>query len=127
MTTARVFAALGFATTVWSCGEEPTACILLPKFAVVAEVFDASTGAPNAFEATLILTDGTFVDSVRGTYNGPDRFAATRLGAATERPGTYSVTVRKPGYRDWMRSQVVVRSESCGVETRTFRVDLARA
>ncbi len=94
-------AILGATSLLLSCDDGPTVCTTIGEFALVAEVFDATTGAPNAFEATLVVQDGQYIDSTRGFYSGPVVSAASRLGAAEERPGTYTVTVRKAGYIDW--------------------------
>ncbi len=110
-----------------SCDDGATVCTTIGEFAIVAEVFDATTGAPNAFEATLVVQDGQYVDSARGFYDGPVQSAAARLAAAEERPGTYTVAVRKAGHIDWQRRNVVVRQGRCHVETQILRVDLTRA
>lgn len=121
------FAVIGATSLLVSCDDGPTVCTTIGEFAIVAEVFDATTGAPNAFEATLVVQDGQYVDSARGFYDGPVQSAAARLAAAEERPGTYTVAVRKAGHIDWQRRNVVVRQGRCHVETQILRVDLTRA
>lgn len=37
------------------------------------------------------------------------------LMSAGERPGTYTVTVSKPGFRDWQRAGIVVTADECHV------------
>ena len=52
----------------------------------------------------------------------PDSLA---LSAAHERPGTYTVTVSKPGYRDFTQSNIVVGADVCHVITVQITARLA--
>lgn len=79
-------------------------------------VQDSSTGAPAASGAELIAQDGAWADTVRFPPNRPE-YDALRLASAGERPGTYTVTVRKAGFRDWQRSGIVVTADECHVHT----------
>jgi hypothetical protein len=76
------------------------------EFAVHVEVRDAATGAPAAEGATLIIREGEYVDSMRGSVDLPP---PPVLSAGLEREGTYHVVVRKSGYEDWIRENVQVR------------------
>jgi hypothetical protein len=49
------------------------------------------------------------------------------LFGALERPGTYTVTVDKPGYQQWKQERVRVRDGSCHVQTVTLQANLVRA
>jgi hypothetical protein len=62
---------------------------------------------------TLIVQDGAYADTT-----------PLLMGAAPDRPGTYTVVVRLPGYREWRRSRVHVPRRPCTVHTRFLRVVL---
>ena len=83
-------------------------------FGLVVAVQDSSTGAPAASGAQLIAQDGAWADTVGFPPNRPD-LDAQELVSAGERPGTYTVTVRKAGFRDWQRTGVVVTADECHV------------
>ncbi|MFN2382919.1 MAG: hypothetical protein ABR559_01490, partial [Gemmatimonadota bacterium] len=55
-----------------------------------------------------VAVEGAYADTLHA-------FSATSLGGAFERPGTYAVTVRKPGYREWRVTGVSVTSDACHV------------
>ena len=80
-------------------------------------VVDSVTSAPPA-SAVLIARSGAFVDSVGPAtphpvvQNGPP---VLLLFSAGERAGTYDLTVRAPGYRDWTRNGVNVTEDECHV------------
>jgi hypothetical protein len=82
-------------------------------------VLDAQTGAGIAAGATLILHSSACSDSVVGISN------SQVLSGCNDREGTYDVTVRKAGYREWTKSNVVVR-DTCSLETARFDVRLER-
>jgi hypothetical protein len=87
------------------------------RFGLNVTVVDSVTSAPPA-SAVLIARTGAVVDSVgpatpqQLVLNGPP---VLLLGAAGERPGTYDLTVRAPGYRDWTRNGVRVTADECHV------------
>ncbi len=90
------------------------ACTANFVFGLEVAVQDSSTGAPAASGAQLIAQDGAWADTVAFPSNRPD-LDAQPLVSAGERPGTYTVTVRKAGFRDWQRSGVVVTADECHV------------
>ena len=94
---------------------DPVVCTTEYVYGLNVQVQDSLTGAWIASGATLIVREGTFVDSVTAPGNRPqeDQFP---LLAAGERPGTYDVLVRREGYRPWSRSDIRVRSGTCHVE-----------
>ncbi len=95
-------AALSLGTAACACTDEGS-------FAVNVRVVDAATGASRADGATLVVREGAYADSMTGGPGSPPV-----LAAAPEREGTYEVTVRRAGYRDWTRSGVRVgRGGSC--------------
>lgn len=85
-------------------------------FGLSVAVQDSTTGAPAASGAELIARDGAYADTAGFPPGRPD-LDAQPLVSAGERPGTYTVTVRKPGFVDWVRSGVVVTADECHVHT----------
>src|SRR5918993_476422 len=96
------------------------ACTTDFRFGLAVHVKDSSTGAWAASGARLLTyLQSTPVDT--GTSFGtayppgrPDLDSMPLVGAG-ERPGTYRVIVRKPGYIDWVRTGVRVTSDECHV------------
>jgi hypothetical protein len=84
--------------------------------AVDVQVVDSVSGAMAASGAQLVARDGVFADSMSYPANRAD-LEAFSLHAAGERAGTYAVTLRKSGYRDWTRANVQVAKDACHVTT----------
>lgn len=84
-----------------------------PGPAIRVIVLHADTNEP-IDDALAIAEDGAFVDSARSGvhYDGQPRPAAL----ATERPGTYEVTVEKEGFSTWKRSGVEITEGLCGAK-----------
>ena len=91
-------------------------CTLEAVWGIEVTVQDSVTGAPSASGAQLIVRDGAYADTVMVSGNSadPDREV---LRAAGERPGLYTVTVRKAGFLPWERTSVVVTADECHVRT----------
>lgn len=70
------------------------------------ELEDARSGAP------LTADDATGVVSAGGRRWTADR-QGSRLLVTLDRPGSYDVTVTKPGYATWRRAGVVVDARHC--------------
>lgn len=113
-----------FGAFVFGGCDDPVVCAGTAQFAIVVHVRDASTGAPAALGATLVVRDGVYADSATGTYSGPVEPFATLLEAAQDRPGTYDVSVRKAAYQTWTRQGVRVEESSCEVQPARFDVNL---
>jgi hypothetical protein len=88
-------------------------------------VEDSLTGAPSASGAQLIAQDGAYADTVSYAPNRPD-LDAQPLRSAGERPGTYTVSVRKPGFFEWVRSGIVVTADECHVRPVALTARLQR-
>jgi hypothetical protein len=93
--------------------------------AVVVEVRDAVTGAPAAADARGIVRDGTYSDSLY-LYEFRDDVPLS-LAGADERPGTYTVTLEKPGYETWTVSAIRVNDSNCHVQTVFLTAELTTA
>lgn len=113
--------ALGFAAACkGTSSTDPVVCTLQYVYGVGVQVKDSVTLAPAAAGATLIVVDpGTgYRDSTSyAVGSGKDQWALT---AAGEHAGTYTLTVSKAGYRDWVRTNVVVTKDACHVQPVAF-------
>ena len=91
-------------------------------------VVDSTSLSPPS-SATLIARSGTFVDSLGPKEPFPINNRGTRvlmLWTAGERTGSYDVTVKSPGYRDWTRSGITVTANSCHVNEVSVTAKLQR-
>jgi hypothetical protein len=100
-------------------------CTLEAVAGLNVTVEDSLTGAPAASGAQLIAPDGAFADTVSFPPNRPD-LDPQPLPSAWERPGTYTVTVRKSGYVDWVRRGVLVTAGKCHVRAVALTARLQR-
>jgi hypothetical protein len=124
----------GFALSVLALG----ACDLVDSpqvfctdnfvYGLVVAVQDSLTGAPTASGAQLIARDGAYADTMAFPPNRPDLDDRTLTGAG-ERPGTYTATVSKAGFLDWVRSGIVVTEDQygCHVQPVSLTARLQRA
>lgn len=102
-----------FSLTAVACSD-PSTCNLSAAFGVNVLVQDSASGGFAASGARLLLRDGAYGDSMEVPSNRPDLDQASLFGAL-ERPGVYTVTVRKANYQDWMRTNVGVTAGGCHV------------
>ncbi len=98
-------------------------CPAVVEPAIVIEVRDAQTGAPEADSALGLLRDGDYVDTMRVT-GVTSEGAPLSLAGAMGRAGTYDVRIEKEGFRPWTRENVTVASGNCGPQTRRFTAEL---
>jgi hypothetical protein len=108
--------ATGAAYLLWNAiahpdGERTEQCAGNSIAAVaVRPIIDARTREeiPDEIESrgTLIVRDGAYMDTT-----------PLLMGAAPDRPGTYTIVARRPGYREWRRSRVHVPRRPCTVRT----------
>lgn len=95
--------------------------ILVPG--VHIEVREAGTGRPLGIGTKVEISDGRYKEEATSANAYMDRNPFFQ--GAFERPGTYTVTVRRQGYRDWTAKNVVVKGGQCHVTTVGLRADLA--
>ncbi len=100
-------------TVIFEHAEQP--CTLEYQYGLGVHVRDSITGELIASGARLIVRDGEYVDTVQAPANRPD-VDSLASPAAGERPGVYSLTVQKPGYREWRKSGVRVTADRCHVQ-----------
>ena len=104
-----LFAALGLALLTGACKSPLMACNLNLVYGLVIVVTDSSSGAPLGGVETIVeVRDGAYVDTL-------PPFGPNEYSGAGERPGTYSVTVQRSGYRVWRRDGIRVREDECHV------------
>jgi len=82
-------------------------CAGVGRFGVTVEVRDSVTGTR--------LLDSVRVTATDGVYQTQFAVVADSVfGGATDRFGTYSVTVERAGYVTWQRNSVRVDATRCG-------------
>ncbi len=95
------------------------ACTDELRSAIRVDVVDSVSGTPAAAGASVWLRSVAFADSVLV----PDTVRTATAQTWWEdkvTAGTYSVEVRKPGYRPWTRSHLRVEANRCHVTTFAF-------
>lgn len=90
------------------------ACTAIWAPGILVTITDSASGEPRAAEAVAVARARAFVDTLDPAVSIGD-VLISRQGAY-ERKGIYEVSVRAPGYRDWVRSGVIVRPGECHVQ-----------
>ncbi len=104
------------------CSWAPTVCTDEARSTLSVQVRDARTGEPAAVGARGSIREGAYTDSL--TVVSPSAMTAVNT---FERPGTYDVTVTKPGYRTWTAEDVRVTADACHVRSRSILAKLEPA
>lgn len=102
--TARFFTAIfAGAMPLIACGGSPVenTCANYALTGITLTVVDSTSLTTPPGTLSLIVTDAAYADTLTSAANGI-------FSAATERPGTYSLTLQVPGYHEWTKSPVVV-------------------
>jgi len=97
-----------------SPGSTSPVCTMEFRYGLSVYVKDSLTGAGIASGASLVARDGAFKDSVSHASDKPE-LNGFPLVTAGERAGTYQISVSKPGYLPWSRSNVRVTANECHV------------
>jgi hypothetical protein len=101
---------------VGACGSAPlVVCDAVAVTAIQLRVVDALTGTPTASQSSVIVVypaGGT--DTLRAGLTPSYDSAVFDIGV---NPGTYRLTLRKPGYGDWSNNAVVVGADGCRAVT----------
>ena len=107
---------------VLACGDsestadrsESCACVDTTRASIVVDVRDRITGQPAASGSLLTIREGAFVDTVRGEIFKPAPLPPTAfLNWFHQRPGTYDLTIEKPGYEVWTKCGVQLERDQC--------------
>ena len=112
---------LAFAVGANGCGQ---GCDAILKAGIALTIVDGVTGSPIEGEVTVIVTEGSYSETVNPPFFPPG--ARTAILAA-ERPGTYRVEVHAVGYLPWVMSSIRVSRDDCHVETVALTARLTRA
>lgn len=101
-----VSALLALMPLLAACGGDTSS-----TFGIMVKIRDARTGTPAWYDATMVTSDGSYADTIRGPLGTPPshRDSVMWFGAARDRPGTYTVTITHPEYQTWRREGVRVR------------------
>lgn len=96
---------------------DPVLCAdWIPSSAEVT-VLDSLSGANLTAGSTLVLRDAAgVVDSVSVAVP-PAPYTATSYGLGHGATGTFSLTVRHAGYREWVKGGITVKRGECGAQT----------
>ena len=125
----RYFRASVFLTVLVAAGcsgSTSPLCTAEFRFGLSVYVNDSVTNAPIASGASLVARDGSFADSVTFPSSRPD-LDALPLVSAGEREGTYQISVLKPGYLSWSRSNLLITRNECHVNPVRLTALLRRA
>ena len=89
-------------------------CTADPRYALSVTITDSISGRGSLSGATVVARDGSYADSVQF----PADPSSDRAGwyMVLNRPGLYTLSVRKSGYKDWTRNRIRVNSGYCGPE-----------
>jgi hypothetical protein len=106
-------AAFGLIITLSACTDR--VCTLLPAPTIQIAIQDSMSGAPAAYQSSLIAQASGSYDS---TSFGPPRADSLTLRyvqtASLTQSGDYTVRIRRAGYQLWQQSGVRVDVSSCG-------------
>ncbi len=99
------------------CHLDSFACTAHIQPGIIVTIIDSATGEPRAAQASGVAQVGSFTDSLRPYGYDGQPLAMISRHAADERPGTYTVTIHAPGYRDWQGPGLRVSPGECHVQT----------
>lgn len=109
---AVVFALAGLqGCSVASDPTEGIVCTANFAYGINVHVLDSLTNTSAATGAKLVARSGTFADSTTGSFGG----TGDTMVAAGEHAGTFTLTITKTGYKDWVKTGVVVTKDECHV------------
>ncbi len=105
-----------FTPLLAACKEAPLTCPKILAASISVTIRDSVTGAFAASGAMVIAYSTIYSDTAFVPVNRPD-LDAQPVSLAFGHSGPFLVTVDKAGYREWMKTDIVVRSDQCGLET----------
>lgn len=120
----RLLIVLCLAASACASQEAVTVCEYWVLPAVKVEITDVITGNTLTDRAVGQVREGAYSDSLQSCGSSPTD-SASRC-AAWERPGTYEVEVRHPGYEAWAARGVVATKGACHVNTVALKAKLVR-
>jgi len=102
------------ATACSSSAPTAVACSGGTAYGLAVTVQNAATGAPITDSASVVIKDGSYVESYNSLGAAGQPGSGT-IHAASERAGTYSITIRKPAFAAYDTTGVVVTKDACHV------------
>jgi len=103
--------------------DEAIVCSGLAEPAVRITVTDKESGLASALDATVIVTEGDYLEELTCSSNCDDE---NRFDLGLERAGTYQVTVNKEGFDSWIMNDVVAEQADCGPVTVSLQAELVK-
>ena len=103
--------------------ESPILCTTEYVYGIYVLIRDAETDEPAASDAAVTVRDEKYIEELNIMPSVGDSAPLCAYGAG-ERPGTYNITVEKPGYMKWERSGVAVTADECHVRRVTVNAYL---
>ena len=120
---------VGAALSLFGCGGDSVTemdqvvCTTELRPGIMISVLDNATGAAASCGAQALITGTGYSETVANPAVAGCSDTLLLSGAA-ERPGLYTVTVSKPGYRNAVFADVAVASDVCHVVTVTLTARL---
>jgi hypothetical protein len=99
-------------------------CTSIAVPALAVDVLDSVSGTSLPAQAIAYARDGAFADSATVPPPTPGFLQPAEL--AWNRAGTYDVSVRSDGYREWVETGVRVRNVNCHPQTAHLTARLVR-
>lgn len=96
---------------------EPVPCPAYIPPSVLVTVRDSVTSANLTAGSTLVLRDAAGVADSVSVPAPPPPATIEAYGLGQGGTGTFSLTVRRAGYREWAKSGIKVKEGQCGAET----------
>jgi hypothetical protein len=90
------------------------------EYALYLRVRDARSGANIVPGATAVVQEGSYTDSVTIAPASMDE----TMSLALERPGTYLLRVRRPGYLERTETGIRIGQGECHVEAKQLTISL---
>lgn len=104
-----------------ACGGDDL-CIAEPQHAVIVRVYDAALDNRITQIVRGVIQQGTYVDSL-ARYSFDDA-GTESLAAGPGRHGVFEMRLEAPGYKPWVKQDVLVGAGRCGTITRHLVVEM---
>jgi len=98
------------------------ACTATVEDGLLLSVTDQTTQMPSACGVTATAIEGAFSETV--IVDETDCAEDDLIAMLEERPGFYTLTVKKQGYQDYQVDNIGIGKDLCHVLTREFNVEL---
>ena len=122
----RIVVLLSLVFSTSACiAEDSVTCPAVVKPAIRLFISVPDPDAHGEWVGRIVVRSGSYIEVLHTyplSYTGD--VARFQADAAPERPGIYSVSVRRTGYEDWGVTGVVAPPNDCGVTTQRFNVEL---